>query len=287
MIAADLSDDFDEYLRERPGFMHRLIASRNGRVGVALLAAIVALCIAGPVLLGRDPNAIDMNAFGSPPSWQHLMGTDDLGRDELTRIMYGGRLSLFVGLVAMAIGVGIGGTLGAISGFLGGRVDFALMRVVDVVLSIPSLFLLLFLAVVLPHGLLWTAFTVGAVTWMRPARLMRAQVLEVKGREFVEASYAIGNPPWRTLLFTIVPNALSALIVESTLMVGHAIVTESIMSFLGFGIQPPDASWGNMLTNAQTFVIGAPWLALFPGLMIFLTVLGFNLLGDGVRDSLA
>jgi peptide/nickel transport system permease protein len=261
---------------------------KNGDViaGAALLLAIAALCFIGPALLASGPDTIDFAAFNQGPSLHHPMGTDDLGRDEFVRILYGGRLSLLVGFWAMVIGIGFGGTLGAISGWWGGGADFAIMRFVDVALSIPTLFLLLLLSVVVPPGALSLAIVIGAVSWMRPARLMRAQVLSLKPREFVEAAYAIGSSPARILFRTIVPNAVAPLIVEATLLVGHAIVIEAAMSFLGFGIQPPAPSWGNMLTNAQTFVASAPWLAFFPGLMVFATVLGSNLAGDGLRDSL-
>jgi peptide/nickel transport system permease protein len=238
------------------------------------------------MLWAKSPDAIDFTAFSQAPSLHHLMGTDELGRDEFTRILYGGRISLLVGVMAMAIGIGFGGFIGAVSGWFGGTVDFAIMRLVDIALSIPSLFLLLLLSVVIPPGSFSIALVIGAVNWMRPARLMRAQVLSVKPLEYVEAAYALGSSPARILFRTVTPNAISPLIVAGTLLVGHAIVIEAAMSFLGFGIQPPTPSWGNMLTNAQTFVANAPWLAIFPGLTVFLTVLGFNLLGDGLRDTL-
>jgi len=263
----------------------QLVRNPDALGGIVILVVITGLCVFGPLWL-HAPNAIDLGAFSRAPSLHHLMGTDDLGRDEFTRILYGGRVSLLVGFSAMAVGIGFGGTLGAICGWCGGVVDVALMRVVDAAMSIPSLFLLLFLAVVVPPGAVSIAIVIGAVMWMRPARLMRAQVLSLKPREYVEAAYAIGSSSARILLRTVTPNAIAPLIVEGTLLVGHAIVAEAAMSFLGFGIQPPTASWGNMLTNAQTFVSAAPWLAVFPGLMVFIAVLGFNLLGDGLREVL-
>ncbi|HVA37911.1 MAG TPA: ABC transporter permease [Candidatus Dormibacteraeota bacterium] len=272
--------------RERRGFIHRLLRHRNATIGLAILVAVTAACIFGPIIWAKNPTAIDFAAFGKGPSLHHLMGADDLGRDELTRILYGGRISILVGFLSMVIGIGIGAVVGAVSGWLGGAYDFALMRAVDVALSIPSLFLLLLLSVVFPPGVLSIAFIIGLTNWMRPARLMRSQVLTIKPREYVEAAHAIGSPPWRILLRTITPNAVAPLIVDGTLLMGQAIITEAVMSFLGFGIQPPTPSWGNMLTNAQTFIVSMPWLAIFPGFMVFITVLGFNLVGDGLRDAL-
>lgn len=273
-------------LYERHTFRHRFFRHRNANVGLGILVTVSALCLLGPILWAKNPTVIDFAAFGKGPSLHHLMGADDLGRDELTRILYGGRISILVGFLSMVIGVGIGGTVGAISGWLGGAFDFAAMRVVDIALSIPSLFLLLLLSVVFPPGVLSIAFIIGITNWMRPARLMRSQVLSLKPREFVEAAHAIGSPPWRILLRTITPNAIAPLIVDGTLLMGQAIVTEAVMSFLGFGIQLPTPSWGNMLNNAQTFIVSMPWLAIFPGFMVFITVLGFNLVGDGLRDAL-
>ena len=264
----------------------RLLRNGDAVAGAAILILVGGLCVFGPLLWATAPDAIDFGAFNQPPSLHHLMGTDDLGRDEFTRILYGGRISLLVGFSAMAIGIGFGGLVGAVSGWFGGTVDFVLMRAVDIALSIPSLFLLLLLSVVIAPSSISIAFVIGAVNWMRPARLMRAQVLSLKPLEYVEAAYALGSSPLRILFRTVTPNAISPLIVGGTLLVGHAIVLEAAMSFLGFGIQPPTSSWGNMLTNAQTFVTTAPWLAFFPGLMVFVTVLGFNLLGDGLRDTL-
>jgi peptide/nickel transport system permease protein len=255
-------------------------------VGAAVLLVVIVLCLLGPVVTGTNPNAIDFTAFGSPPSLHHLMGTDDLGRDEFTRILFGGRISLLVGFLAMLIGVGLGGLVGAISGFFGGTVDFIAMRVVDIALSIPRLFLLLLLSVTIGQSIFDISLIIGLTAWMYPARIMRAQVLGLRSLNYVEAARSIGSRSTRVLFRHIVPNAIAPLIVNSTIQVGQAIVSESVMSFLGYGIQPPTPSWGNMLTNAQTFVQTAPWLAIFPGVMIVITVLAFNLIGDALRDAL-
>ncbi|MDE2572599.1 MAG: ABC transporter permease [bacterium] len=282
--ALNAAEDTD--LRDRRTFLSRLLRHRNAVIGLSILVAVCVVCLLGPILWAKNPTTIDFAAFGKGPGIHHLMGADDLGRDEFTRILYGGRISILVGFLSMVIGIGIGGVIGAVSGWLGGSLDFLLMRVVDVALSIPSLFLLLLLSVVFPPGVLSIALIIGLSNWMRPARLMRSQVLTIKPREYVEAAHAIGSPPWRILLRTITPNAVAPLVVNGTILMGQAIVTEAVMSFLGFGVQPPTPSWGNMLTNAQTFIVSMPWLAIFPGFMVFITVLGFNLVGDGLRDAM-
>jgi peptide/nickel transport system permease protein len=264
----------------------RLMRNTDVIAGGAILIVIGGLCLFGPMLWAKSPDAIDFTAFGQAPNLHHLMGTDDLGRDEFTRILYGGRISLLVGVMAMLIGIGFGGLVGAVSGWFGGAMDFAIMRLVDIALSIPSLFLLLLLSVVIPPGSFSIAFVIGAVNWMRPARLMRAQVLIVKPLEYVEAAYALGSSPARILFRTVTPNAISPLIVAGTLLVGHAIVIEAAMSFLGFGIQPPTPSWGNMLSDAQNFYQVAWWYLVFPAAALLITTLAFNLLGDGIRDAM-
>ncbi|MGH7707426.1 MAG: ABC transporter permease [Candidatus Dormibacteria bacterium] len=272
--------------RERRSVVARFLHHRNGTIGLAILMVVMFACIFGPIVWAKNPTAIDFQAFGQGPNLHHLMGSDDLGRDELTRILYGGRVSILVGFLSMVIGVGIGACVGAVSGWIGGVFDFTAMRFVDIALSIPYLFLLLLLSIVIGSNVASIAFIIGITNWMVPARLMRSEVLRLKPREFVEAARAIGSPPGRILLRTITPNAVAPLIVNGTILMGQAIVTEAVMSFLGFGIQPPTPSWGNMLTNAQTFIVSMPWLAIFPGFMVFITVLGFNLVGDGLRDAL-
>lgn len=269
-----------------PSLFTRLRRHKAAVVGGTGLVVIVLACFLLPVILRTNPDAIDFLAFGAPPSLHHIMGTDDLGRDEFVRILYGGRISLLVGFLAMAIGVGIGGVVGSISGYFGGSVDFILMRVVDVALSIPRLFLLLLLSVTIGSSVFDVALIIGMTTWMYPARIMRAQVMSLKSREYVVAAHSIGASSTRILIRTLLPNSIAPLIVNGTIQVGQAIVSESVMSFLGYGIQPPTPSWGNMLTNAQTFINTAPWLAVFPGLMIVITVLAFNLVGDALRDAL-
>jgi peptide/nickel transport system permease protein len=269
-----------------PTLLRRLARHRAAMLGAAVLALVVLACVLGPVVMHVNPDAIDFTAFNAPPSWRHPMGTDDLGRDELVRILYGGRVSLLVGFLAMLVGVGLGGLVGALAGYFGGGVDFVAMRVVDIALSIPRLFLLLLLSVTIGSGVFDIALIIGLTAWMYPARIMRAQVLSLRARDFVEAARAMGASSGRILTFAVVPNAVAPLIVNGTIQVGQAIVSESIMSFLGYGIQPPTPSWGNMLTNAQTFLPVSPWLAIFPGVMIVITVLAFNLVGDALRDAL-
>lgn len=261
---------------------HRL-AIIGGTIGLALtLMALLAPWIA--------PYAFDSISLGSrwkTPSTAHVFGTDELGRDVLTRIMYAGRISLAVGFV-VAFNVAIIGMLvGSVAGFYGGKVDVVLMRLVDVLLSVPTLPLYLILAALIPGGgvsriiLIFTAFG-----WTGVARLVRGQVLALRGQDFVEAARALGASETRLILRHLLPNSLAPVIVAASLAVGGAILGESALSFLGLGIAPPTPSWGNMLQRAQEYIWNAPHLAIFPGFFIFITVLSFNFLGDGLRDAL-
>jgi len=261
---------------------HRL-AIIGGTIGLALtLMALLAPWIA--------PYAFDSISLGSrwrTPSTAHVFGTDELGRDVLTRIMYAGRISLTVGfVVAFNVSI-IGMIVGSVAGFYGGKVDVILMRLVDVLLSVPTLPLYLILAALIPGGgvsriiLIFTAFG-----WTGVARLVRGQVLILRGQDFVEAARALGASETRLILRHLLPNSLAPVIVAASLAVGGAILGESALSFLGLGIAPPTPSWGNMLQRAQEYIWNAPYLAIFPGFFIFITVLSFNFLGDGLRDAL-
>jgi peptide/nickel transport system permease protein len=223
------------------------------------------------------------------------MGTDPLGRDLLTRVLYGGRISLLVGLMVMAITLIIGVPVGAIAGFFGGWVDNLLMRITDAALSLPSLLVLILLAAILRdielpllerNSVVTIALVIGLLSWMTVARLVRAAFLTIREKEFVIAARSVGASKLRIIVREILPNALGPIIVESTLEVGYAILEESGLSFLGFGVQPPTPSWGNLLSNAQEHLSKHPWLAIFPGLMIFLAIISINYIGDGLRDAL-
>ncbi|MGI9416852.1 MAG: ABC transporter permease, partial [Geminicoccaceae bacterium] len=236
----------------------------------------------------------------SEPSTKNPLGTDELGRDLLLRLLYGGRVSLFVGMVGAVAAAVIGTVVGVISGYAGGRIDAFLMRLTDAVIALPLLPLLIILAAVdftklgLPEGMMRSSYgslyiilaIIALVGWTTVARLVRGATLSVRERDFVRAANALGARPWRIIARHVLPNVVSPIIVATTLSVGNVILTESILSFLGLGIQPPLPSWGNMLTNAQELIWQAPALAIWPGLLIFLAVIAFNFLGDGLQDAL-
>jgi peptide/nickel transport system permease protein len=262
---------------------------------IIILMALVAI-LAG-VLAPADPNYIDqVNWQGyplAPGVAGHILGTDENGRDLLARLMYGARISLTVALFAVIMEISIGTVLGAISGYYGGWIDFVIMRATDVVLSIPLLPLLLVLTAIvagtsnkasLNFGVI--VLIIGGLSWPAVARLVRASFLSLREREFAEAAKALGNRDGRIIFRHLLPNAVAPIIVQATLEVANVIILESTLSFLGFGIQPPTASWGNMLANAQSNITVAPWAAIFPGLCILITVLAINYLGDGLRDAL-
>jgi peptide/nickel transport system permease protein len=262
---------------------------RRNRLAVFGFVVLVILCILSiltPWIAPHDPAAIDLFNIQSPPSPEHWMGTDDLGRDTLTRLLYGSRVTLVVALSATTIGVLVGVVLGGISGYYGGFVDTLIMRFIDVMLSFPTLFLLIILSAYVKATILGIVAIIGFTSWMGIARLVRGELLSLKEKEFVEASHAVGAKDGRIIFRHLIPNAMGPVIVAGTLNIGYAILYESSLSFLGVGIQPPAASWGNMLTNAQSYVVNAPWLAFWPGILIFITVLCFNFVGDGLRDAL-
>jgi peptide/nickel transport system permease protein len=263
-------------------------------IGAALLALIVIGCVFVPLILGYDPYNAPVELRRQPPSLAHLFGTDELGRDLMMRIWVGGRVSLIIGVAAMLISISLGTLVGAVAGFYGGWIDTLLMRFNDFMLSIPNLFVLLLVAQLLrtmnlpeiSGGPLPIIVIIGALSWMGAARLVRGQFLSLKAKEFVDAARVAGAQNNRIMWRHILPNAASPIIVSATLRVGNAIITESTLSFLGFGIQPPMPTWGNMLKNAQSQMTLAPWVAIFPGLFIFVTVVAINYLGDGLRDAL-
>ncbi|RAP23575.1 peptide ABC transporter permease [Candidatus Marinamargulisbacteria bacterium SCGC AG-343-K17] len=231
-----------------------------------------------------DPNGIDTQLIGSPqpPSLSHWFGTDDLGRDLLLRSIYGARISLMVGLVAVSISLSIGVLIGLISGFLGGSIDMAIMRTIDVLMALPTLFLILMVQVTLDPSIFNVMVVIGITSWMGMARIVRAEVLSYKERTFVTACRARGLSEKKVLFKHILPHTLNPVIVGAMLGMGGAILVESVLSFLGLGVQPPHASWGNMLENSLGFLRDAPWMALIPGILITLTVLSLNFLGDGL-----
>lgn len=265
----------------------RFRAHRPALAGVAVLGALALLCTFAPLVSPYDPEKTALLLIYEPPSPQHPFGTDGVGRDLATRMLYGGRVSLTVGLLAVSVAVSVGTLVGTLAGFYGKWVDGVLMRFVDMMYSFPRLFLLI-LAGVLLKGMSPAAIilVLGLLSWMTTSRLVRASFLSLKAREFVEAARCIGARDRRIIVRHILPNAIAPIIVAATLGIAAAIIAESTLSFLGLGIQPPTPSWGNMLKDAPAEMEKAPWVAIFPGLFIFLAVVSINFIGDGLRDAL-
>ena len=255
-------------------------------VGFVIIVSVFVSAMLAPLISPYDPNDIDVKAILLAPSWQHWMGTDGLGRDVLSRMLHGGRISLLVGLVAVGIATAIGIVLGAISGYYRGWVDTLIMRLVDVMLSIPSFFLILAVIAFLTPSIWNIMIVIGLTSWMGVTRLVRAEFLSLSGREFVMASRTLGAKDVRLIFTHLLPNSLTPIIVSAVLGVAGAVLMESGLSFLGLGVQAPQASWGNILTDGKEYIQFAWWLSLFPGLAILITVLGYNLLGEGLRDAL-
>ena len=267
-------------------------------IGSAIILVFILSVTLAPLLTPYDPQRTNLDAMLQPPSAKHLMGTDELGRDLLTRLLYGGRISLSIGALAMTLSIALGAVVGSLAGFYGGWIDNALMRFVDMMLAFPSLFILIILALALRdlpiEALRGTAFAsvfsivlvIAILSWMDVARLVRASFLSIKEREFIVAARGLGMSNLRIMIRHMLPNALSPIIVAATFRVATSVITESGLSYLGFGVQPPTPTWGNMLKNAQAQMTRAPWTALFPGLMIFVTTIAINFIGDGLRDAL-
>lgn len=249
-------------------------------IGILLLFVIASLLA---FLSPYDPNQIVVQDRLLPPSMKHFFGTDDYGRDYFSRALYGGRVSLAVGFLAMVIATGIGTTVGAISGYYGGRIDNLIMRAVEILMSIPSFLVMLILSVYLKPGIENVIIIIGLLTWMNIARIVRAETLSVKEREYVLYAKVSGQSDFKIITLHIIPSILSTIIVAATITIATAILMESSLSFLGLGIQQPNSSWGSMLNNAQGYIGEAPHLAIFPGIFILLTVLSFNILGDRFR----
>ncbi|CAH8707597.1 ABC transporter permease [Paenibacillus thiaminolyticus] len=259
------------------------VKEQKAAIAAIILLAVFALAAIFAFLVPYDPNKIVVTERLLPPSAAHWFGTDDYGRDYLARALYGGRVSLSVGFLAMAIAVIVGTAVGTVSGYFGGWIDNVLMRMVDILMSIPSFFLMLILNAYLKPGITTIILIIGMLSWMNIARIVRAETLSVKEREYVLYARVSGQNTLAIILKHIVPNIMSTIIVAATINIASAILMESSLSFLGLGIQQPNSSWGSMLNNAQGFIGEAPYLALFPGLFILLTVLSFNVLGDVFR----
>jgi peptide/nickel transport system permease protein len=266
--------------------LRRLLRRKGAVLGLVVLALFIAAAVLAPLIAPYDPNAQTWTAVRRAPSAAHWFGTDDVGRDVLTRVIYGARASLMAGIVSVGIALAIGVPLGLVAGYLGGFVDALLGRITDAMLACPFLILAIALAAFLGPSLRNAMIAIGITTTPILLRLTRGQVMAVKVEDYVEAARAVGNPRWRIAIFHILPNIMPALLVQATLSIAAAIIAEAALSFLGLGQQPPAPSWGSMLNSAQRFLVNAPWMAVWPGLAIFLTVLSLNLLGDGLRDAL-
>lgn len=265
---------------------HRFRKHRVAMGGGILIFLFIGAAVTAPVLTPFEFDQIDLYHRKQAPAWPHPMGTDELGHDVLTRLLYAGRISLTVGFAA-AIAAAVFGTLvGGLSGFYGGKLDNLLMRFTDIMFSLPDLPILIILSRYMGGSVLGIILVLSAFAWMGTARLVRGELLKLRTQDLAEAARAIGASDARILARHLIPNSLAPVIVAATLTVGGAILSEAALSFLGIGIQPPTPSWGNMLQNAQDFIWNTPWLAVWPGAMIFLTVLCFNFLGDGLRDAL-
>jgi len=279
-------DSWRKFKRDKPALF--------GSITISLIVLAVVFL---PLIYTNAADKIDFLVASSPPSWQHPFGTNDLGQDQLARILLGGRISLTVGIASMLVAIFLGTVIGAISGFYGGIIDGILMRITDLFLALPQLPLLLLVVYLFRDSIkklagaemgifMLIVLLIGGLNWMSVARLVRADFLKLKEQEFISAARAIGAKPNRLIWIHLFPNVLSVIIVAATLSVGNAIITESTLSFLGLGFPPDVPTWGRMLFEAKDFLTSAPYMAIFPGMAIFLTVLSINYIGDGLRDAL-
>jgi len=266
--------------------MRRLLRRKGAVFGLFVIVLLVAAALLAPLISPYDPSSQTWSAVRKAPSALHWFGTDDVGRDVLARVIYGAQASLMAGIISVAIAIALGVPAGLIAGYVGGFVDALFGRITDAMLACPFLILAIALAAFLGPSLGNAMIAIGITTTPIFVRLTRAQVMAVKVEDYVEAARAVGNPHWRIALVHILPNILPALLVQATLSLAAAIIAEAALSFLGLGQQPPAPSWGSMLNAAQRFLVNAPWMAVWPGLAIFLAVLSFNLVGDGLRDAL-
>ncbi|MFZ5453418.1 MAG: oligopeptide ABC transporter permease [Thermodesulfobacteriota bacterium] len=267
-------------------FWARFKRNRLAMSGLVLVAGMFVVSLAAPWLAPYDPNFIELKQMLMPPSSQHWLGTDTLGRDVLSRIIYGSQVSLKVGFVAVGLATIIGLLVGALAGYYGGLVDQVLMRLVDLMLCFPAFFLILAVIAMLEPSIWNIMVVIGLTSWMGVARLVRAEFLSLREREFVVAARALGAGDTRLIWRHMLPNALAPVMVSATLGVAGAILTESALSFLGLGVQPPTPSWGNILTMGKDNIEIAWWLSVFPGLAILVTVMSYNLLGEGIREAI-
>ncbi len=275
-------------IRRGPTVWSRFKRHRLAMIGLSILSLLVFAAVFAPLLSTHSPTAVDLMAYRLGPGRDHWLGTDTAGRDVFTRLLYAGRVSLSVGLVAVSIYTGIGVVLGALAGYFGGWVDSIVMRLADVVLSFPTLIIIITLASVLGPSIYNVMLAIGLLGWPPIARLLRGQLLSLRETEFIIGARAVGCSDSRLIFRHLLPNAMAPVLVAATFGIAYAILIEAGLSFLGLGVQPPTPSWGNMLTDAQSLTVleSMPWLWLPPGLMIALAVLSINFIGDGLRDAL-
>jgi peptide/nickel transport system permease protein len=266
--------------------LQKALSNPLAKAGFIIILVVFLLAMLAPWISPYDPDDINVKAILLAPSLDHWMGTDGLGRDVLSRMLHGGRISLLVGLVAVGISTAIGILLGALAGYYRGWVDTTIMRLVDIMLSIPSFFLILAVIAFLTPSIINIMIVIGLTSWMGVTRLVRAEFLSLSDREFVQASRTLGAKDARLIFTHLLPNSLTPIIVSSVLGIASAVLMESGLSFLGLGVQAPQASWGNILTDGKEYIQFAWWLSLYPGMAILITVLGYNLLGEGLRDAL-
>jgi len=266
--------------------LRRLVRRRGAALGLAAIAFFVGLALFAPLIAPYDPLATSWTAIRKAPSAAHWFGTDEIGRDVLSRVIWGARASLLAGVVSVLISLSIGVPVGLLAGYAGGRIDMLISRVTDAVLACPFLILAIALAAFLGPSLTNAMIAIGVSATPVFVRLTRGQTMAIKAEEFILAARAIGNPPWRVALVHVLPNAAPALIVQATLAIAAAVIAEASLSFLGLGQQPPAPSWGSMLNTAKNYIDNAPWMAIWPGVSIFVLVLSFNLVGDGLRDAM-
>jgi peptide/nickel transport system permease protein len=286
LAALPVASSQDELESPARRALRRLYKRKGAVIGLVAIATFILLAVFAPLVTPYDPIATSWTLVRKAPSAQHWFGTDDLGRDILTRVIFGARASLMAGLISVTIAVSIGVPLGLLSGYRGGFIDALISRITDAMLACPFLILAIALAAFLGPSLGNAMIAIGVSATPVFVRLTRGQVMSVKVEDYVEAARAMGNPRWRIALFHILPNIMPALLVQATLSIAAAIIAEAALSFLGLGQQPPAPSWGSMLNAAQRFLTTAPWMAIWPGFSIFLVVLSLNLVGDGLRDAL-
>ncbi len=271
-------------------FKKQFAKNRVGVGGMHLVYVLILFAVLTPFIAPFDPNAIDVGDHRLAPQWGYLMGTDEFGRDLFSRVLYGARISLSIGFIAVSLSVTIGTLVGAVAGYFGGAADKALMWFVDLLLSLPRLVLLLaivgFFRASGAQSIFLIVVILGLTGWMGVSRIVRSQVLSIREQDYIQAARALGVPTWRLIVRHIVPNAMAPVIVNASLAIGSTILVEAGLSFLGLGVPPPTATWGAIVNDGREYMRSAPWITIFPGLMIVAAVLGFNLFGDGLRDAM-